>query len=346
MGDAKQHHYIPICYSKNFSDDRGFLSLVDLWGDKKSFSSKPKNVLKERYLYSQPLYSENRFDDSVERFFSNEVESSWTPIISRMRRKIDINQEDWAGFVRFISSMHIRVPSKRYAVIELLRESVFREVSQYDLDMPDVPEEIFRRYRELVGGSAKDNPSIKDLIDVGMVRISIDPHRYISSMSRLVSSIILFSKGFSFGVPRVVHNETDVPFVSSDNPVCFYSGQSLKHVESPYRVRYNRSFSFIFPISSKMILVNGCLAKGRNIHTSVDRVDFVRDVNRVVFKFANRFVFSGNRDALAGAAEFSDVCPRPVYSRSIVLPGRVDFIYYRFGRPKKIYDGWEYDIKR
>lgn len=263
-----------------------------------------------------------------------------------MRRKIEINQEDWAGFVRFISSMHIRVPSKRYAVIELLRESVFREMSQYDLDMPDMPEEIFRQYRGLAGESAKDKPSIKDLIDVGMVRVSIDPHRYISSMSRLVSSIILFSKGFSFGVPRVLHNETDVPFVSSDNPVCFYSGQSLKHVESPYRVRDSRSFSFIFPISSKMILVNGCLAKGRNIHTSVDRVDFVRDVNRVVFKFANRFVFSGNRDALAGAAQLSDVCPRPVYSRSTVLPGRVDFIYYRFGHPKKIYDGWEYDIKR
>ena len=120
--------------------------------------------------------------------------------------------------MKFICSMLVRVPITFDAVVELLRESVVRNFPD---DNGPIPDALVKLHQKNIGNKNYDKVELKDLVASNTLAINIDPHCCISSLGYISASIPIFQSGFSFGSPRILHNHTDLPFLSSDNPVCF-----------------------------------------------------------------------------------------------------------------------------
>ena len=294
-------------------------------------------------MYAQPVYAEARFTNAIEYFFSRTVESNWTPIFEKLGRKETIDQSDWENIVQFVCSMLVRVPLTFDAVVELLQESVQRSIAA-EADSP--PDALVELYRKKMGEAGAKRVGLKELIDAEMLLVDIDPHRCVTSMAQILGNIAIFQPGVSFGVPKILHNCTALPFLSSDNPVCFYGGPRDVKDMIPYTVRSNSNFSFVFPLSSRMALVNSVFVSKREMHVEVCDRQLIADINKIVAKFSHRYVFGENDELLAVGRKLKHVCPRPDFEASRVGDGVVERIAYRFDKPKRVRNSWTYDIER
>ncbi len=316
----------------------------DLWDNCRIFPRPPIDAFVAKYLYSQPVHAEERFDNAIEDYFSKTVETSWTPIFEKISQKGTIDQSDWFNIVQFTSSMITRVPLSLNATIELLRESVVRNTPD---NLPPPPKVLEDAYRKVMGVSDDTNPiNLQDMIEAKTVLLQIDPHCAITSMPKLIQSIEIFKPGFSFGVPQFLHNCTDKPFLSSDNPVCYFGGSRKAGHIKPYRIRNKKHFSFVFPLSSKLVMVNSSFLNKRGMHVDISDRGLISEVNRLTAMFSYRYIFGENSKMLTVGKKYNNLCPRPVYERSIVGDGEVFKIDYSFGKPKKLKNSWKYDFKR
>jgi hypothetical protein len=343
FSEPKQHHYIPKCYSKNFANADGLLMISDLWREGAKFASRPEKAFRANYMYSQPVYAENRFDNSIEHFFSKGVETNWTPIVENLVERMPIDLIDWDYIVQFICSMFVRVPLTFDAIVELLQENIGRNIPN---DIPTLPEEMVAFYKAQTGFKDADKVGLKDLIASEIVAINVDPHRAIASLGMIVANIPTFQPGIKFGVPKILHNKTNLSFLSSDNPVCFYGNQREAKNITPYQVQKGKPFSFVFPLSSSLALVNSSFLRNPNTHIDIDDRSVVADINRTIAKFSYRYVFGNTNGLLAVGQKYQNVCPRPDFNKSIIGNGFVEKIAYKFGRPKRIENSWTYDIAR
>ncbi|MBD1545315.1 DUF4238 domain-containing protein [Roseibium aggregatum] len=270
--DPKKHHYIPVCYSKNFTDKGGYIHLVDTWNQNHYFPQKPEKALAINYLYRQPDHAEQRFDTALEKGFSNYVESAWTPAFERLKRKEPVSAYDWVNIVKFICSLHTRTPIVLDAILFLLRESV---IGQYEetigLASDDPNLKIFcDMYRERNSNKSVGPIHFSNLVRSGIIDLNIDPHRRLSSMPLLVNNIDIFQENFAFGGPFLIHNITDLPFISSDNPVCYFNRNRTIKESVPYSSKQAKNFIFIFPISSNIAIVNNNFIKTKERHVTID----------------------------------------------------------------------------
>lgn len=341
--EPKKHHYIPKCYSKNFVNDDGYVKISDLWENGKVFLRKPDSAFTAKYMYSQPVHAEGRFDNSIEHFLSRDVETHWTPIVERLSERQRIDQEDWANIVQFICSMLVRVPITFDAVVELLRKSVVTSIPE---DMPSPPNELVEIHRKKTAQDISKPVDLKELIGSNTVVVYIDPHRCITSMAHIVGNIAIFQPGFSFGVPQILHNSTDTPFLTSDNPVCFYGGNRNTKDLVPYRIRNKKPFSFVFPISSAIALVNSTFIKKNGMHVDLNDKKVITEINRTIAAFSYRYVFGKDEKIIAVDRKFHNICPRPVYEKSLLSDGIVGRMEFKFGKPKRTANSWKYDIER
>lgn len=341
--EPKQHHYIPKCYSKNFVNDDGYVKISDLWENGRIFPRKPDRAFTAKYMYSQPVYAEDRFDNSIEHLLSRDVETHWTPIIERLLERQRIDQADWGNIVQFICSMLIRVPITFDAIIELLRKSVVENIPD---DIPSPPDIMVEAYQKNVGRKITEPVDLRELIGSGTIDVNIDPHRCIASMAHIARNIVIFQDSFSFGVPQILHNCTDMPFLTSDNPVCFYGGPRNTKNLVPYRIRNGKLFSFVFPISSKMALVNSTYIKKNGMHVDLNDKKVIAEINRTVAAFSYRYLFGKEEKFLVVGRKFQNICPRPVYEKSLIGDGIVGGIAFKFGKPRRTANSWEYDIER
>lgn len=341
--EPKQQHYVPKCYSKNFVNDDGYVKISDLWEKRKIFAKKPDGAFTAKYMYSQPVYAEERFDNSIEHFLSRNVETHWTQIIERLSERQRIDQEDWGNIVQFIVSMLVRVPITFDAVVELLHKSVIENIPD---DMPSPPKKLVEFHRKKTAQKISKPVDLKELLGSDTVVVNIDPHRCIASMAHIARNITIFQPNFSFGVPQILHNCTDMSFLSSDNPVCFYSGHRNTKNLVPYRILYRKPFSFVFPISSKMALVNSTFIKKNGMHVDLNDKKVIAEINRTIAAFSYRYVFGKEEKLLTVGRKFRNICPRPVYGKSLIGDGIVGSIAFKFGKIKHTANSWTYDIER
>ena len=118
--------------------------------------------------------------------------------------------KDLIGLIGF---QRVRVPAFRDAIehsLELYARDRLRELKRRG-EVPPAP------------------PEFPDLFD--QVEVTIDPHQSIHGMTKLLRGIGPVLDTFGY---QVVHNETDVDFITSDNPVSYYTIREEQIV--PYAV--------------------------------------------------------------------------------------------------------------
>lgn len=329
---------MPESYSKAFSNPDGYIWLFDKW-EQASRPLTPKNALVVGQLYRQPVHMENRFDSSLEDFFAKTADNEWPFLREAIKRREILNQGPWGALVEFICGQLVRVPLSMNSVIELLQDEVFTASNA----VGSLPDSLLKLHNEITGAHASE---MRDLVESGVVSLKIDPHRSISSMPFLVRNVPIFQEGFSFGIPKFLHNETNLDFISSDNPVVFHAGRHGIAPVRPYGAPSDQRFAFYFPISPRLMLVNSSFNSKRSMHCLVKDSSKVSELNRTIARFAYRFVFSNSKELSEGYGKrFSNICPRPDHKTSQIFDGHVYRIGYKFGPPVKLVNSWDYDFQ-
>jgi len=272
----KRHHYVPITYLKNFSDQHERVYAYRKAKPDIPLHVKPEEIAFERYYYSQPTPDGGRDNDSLENFFSR-IEGRWPIVVDALRRR-DNPDGVLAAILEFMSLMRVRVPAARDMVELSLAQTVKTTMRQMDAlgEFPPKP------------------PGHDDILD--RVVVGIDPHQSIHAIPDLIDR---FERVVSFLGFQIVHNETDVDFITTDNPVIYFDPSMPEQKVQPYP---NRAafLELLFPIDARIVVRGLLQLKSDNAargirHFNLGTASEVRRINRMLARFGYRFIFANSR---------------------------------------------------
>lgn len=185
---------------------------------------------------------------------------------------------------------------------------------------------------------------MQDLIDANVVQVCIDPHTALLSMSYIIQSMSPVMDRVNAGV--FLHNKTDLDFISSDNPVCYFRAGS--HIDDvvPYAVDLLDEFELIFPLTSRIALCIDSRKREIETHRNTYSRKTVARINGVIALFAERYIFGCREDSKDLAISYSTRCPVPDFEKSIVGNGLVQRVGYKIGQPSALSNTWEYPFRR
>jgi hypothetical protein len=304
QNDKKRHHYIPITYLDKFADDAGKATAYRKDEVLKPLHLRPSEIAFERYYYSQPLPEGGRDNNTLENFFST-IESTWPPLVDRLRSGSAIGS-DLDALETFMSLMRVRVPATR-DMIEMLRGEQVKAAARL-LDQ---------------AGMLPPKPNgQEDILD--QISVSIDPHQSLHAMPTLIRG---FGQVLDSLELEVVHNETDVSFLTSDNPVVYFDPTVREERVLPYHVRPSLgSIELLFPIAPDTVLRGRTGPHGLRHVTLTDRQRAKR-INRFVARFGYRFIFS--RDHAHKALIIRHAGTSPI-AQTTVVPSPTGGSYFEF----------------
>lgn len=168
-------------------------------------------------------------------------------------------------------------------------------------------------------GKLPEPPSgFENILD--FVDVSIDPHQSLHAMAPLLENFneLLNRLGF-----QVIRNNSNIPFITSDNPVIWFDPKYAEKEIVPHTIEPNGSAILIFPIAIDLLLVG----------TTANRADFEKYglleaitppqsliimYNRLIAKFAYREVFSSRNDTGDLVSKFSNLSPT---LKKVSIPG-------------------------
>jgi Protein of unknown function (DUF4238) len=285
--EKKRHHFVPITYLNKFSDGVGKIVAYRKDNAQDPLHLIPDAIAFEKYYYSQPLPEGGRDNNTLEDHFST-IETKWSHLVDQLRAGASLTQAELEDLYTFLGLMRVRVPALRDAIEVSLAEQVKAETGLLDR----------------LGRLPPKPPGHEDILD--HLSVSIDPHMSLHAMSHVAKGfgIVLSRLGF-----EVIHNKTDVTFITSDNPVVYFDPTIPEERVQPYQVRppYG-SIELLFPIDPETML------RGRTGVSGLRHIDLVerqatKRINRFIARFGYRFVFSRDRDHDALVAKYADISP-------------------------------------
>jgi hypothetical protein len=270
--EKKRHHYIPITYLEKFADGAGKVFAYHKDEVQKAIHLQPSAIAFERYYYSQPLPEGGRDNNTLEDFFST-FESTWTPLVERLRSGSNTNS-DFEALCTFMGLMRVRVPAARDMVEVFLAEQVKATARLLDRQGKLPPKPV----------------GCEDILD--RVNVSIDPHQSLHAMPALAKGFGIVLDQLEF---EVIHNRSDVSFLTSDNPVIYFDPMVPDAKILPYRVRPPQGkIELLFPIDADTV-VRGRTGPAGLHHVALSDHQFAKRINSFVARFGYRFVFSHDK---------------------------------------------------
>ena len=292
MNIKKRHHYVPIAYLNSFRDDEGKVFVYRKDDPKKPFHQKPDKTGFHKYYYSQLLPEGGMNHDALENFFS-EIETTWPPIVERLQRREKVDNDMMDEICQFMCLQYARVPANRDFAERIHAETIKSMMRQLDAmgKLPPLPK-----------GS-------KDILD--HYEVSIDPHQSILAIPNMLGAVgeILDEIGLD-----VIHNETEIPFLTSDNPVIWFDPRIPEEAMQPYGLQPGGPIMLFFPISPNLMIVGGSFLLEKFAHNGIEHVEcrnreFVNKCNRCICRFAYQTVFAREKGQEAMIEEHADVSP-------------------------------------
>jgi hypothetical protein len=313
QNEKKRHHYIPITYLGKFTDGAGKVLAYRKDEAQEPLYLQPSAIAFERYYYSQPLPDGGRDNNTLEDYFST-IEGTWTPLVDRLRAGTGTTADLEAIFT-FMGLMRVRVPAARDMVEVLLAEQV----------------KALARHLDQQGMLSPKPAGHEDILD--HLNVAIDPHQSLHAMPSLALGFGFVLDHLSF---QVLHNATDISFLTSDNPVVYFDPTVPEASVLPYRVQPPTGpIELVFPIDPETVLRGLTGPPGLHHITITDRQS-VKRINRFVARFGYRFVFSRDRAHEALIAKHAGTSPVMEVSGLSGPTGGAPACGYVFGvRPNK-----------
>lgn len=207
MGD----HYVPQYYLRGFAEDDR------LWAydreECRKFETQPKSIANETGMYGEDL----------EAILANEVEHPAKPAIEKVRARQRLDADDREALARYIAMLWKRVPRGRERVAE---------------GMPEVAEDLRRRYTAAFATVAAENPSLADRaalrtkeLHAALDKCLVDPSpvwrdvlRKEHTSTNLVEALLRMNWRFLCS--------DRLQFLTCDNPVFFFESEGIGKPES------------------------------------------------------------------------------------------------------------------
>jgi hypothetical protein len=113
----------------------------------------------------------------------------------------------------------------------------------------------------------------------------------------------------------VLRNATDIPFLTSDNPVVWFDPSVPESEMRPYHVRRDGPILFLFPVAPDLCIYGDNVMRKQFAHSGLAYADArepesITAINRQICRFAYKAVFAqtgGQRDLVREYAELSPV---------------------------------------
>ncbi|SFC74520.1 DUF4238 domain-containing protein [Collimonas sp. OK412] len=311
----KNHHYIPQVYLRSFVDAQGMVQVYRKDDPDKEIRLAPKNVAFHKFYYSQPTPEGGVDDERLENLFS-EVESRWPDVLSVLKGRVDANSviEPLMGFVGL---QRVRVPAARDVAEATLAAHVRAAGRSMDAQglFPAKPVPLL------------NVPNLWDEL-----KISIDPHRSIHAMPGMLIAVGELTKRMGFAV---IHNGSGLPFLTSDNPVCWYDVSVKPEQREPYVSPSDGPIEFIFPLTPSMLLygataLSADYARNGLTHMDLTDADVVRQFNETICRFGYQAIFAQAKGQQELIRQHCDVSPVPVIQeillkKGVTIVGRMKF---------------------
>ena len=278
--EPKRHHFVPVTYLKQFTDEDGFLHVYRKGDLSAPFLSKPERTGFANHYYSQPLPNGTTDNSALERVLGT-IETEWPNCYQRIVRQTSISHREFVDLITFMLVQRVHVPACRDTVEHLLATHVKTSLRELALGnhLPPLPREY---------------PSLLDNIEV-----SIDPHQSLYAMTGIGQgfSRIIDQIGFEF-----VHNKTEIPFISSDNPVSAWNPTVPEKLLRPYHVDGPKPImELFFPVSSRILLRGHTTLKRRFSLRGPGDVEtrnkgLVTRANRITARFGYQQIFASGSE--------------------------------------------------
>ncbi len=289
----KRHHFVPVTYLDGFTKGgRLQVYMCDRPGPPLSLA--PENIAYRNYYYSQPIPDGGRDNDRIENLFDNEVETHW-PEAKAAAREDRLTPELWARLYLMLASLRARVPATREMIETALAAQV--RVAHDKLE---------------AAGRLPPKPQILQGDFWDKVHLSIDPHQSMHAMPQILESVNWVQQAVGF---EILHNRTDRPFITSDNPVAWYDPTVPAAQRRPYKLdRTTMRTELIFPIDAWTLLRGTNVLKRRQaggppLSRDVTDEAVVRRLNRVTAQYAYRLAFGQDSSSERLIRHFAETSP-------------------------------------
>ena len=272
--NKKRHHYIPKSYLKFFCDEAGQVRVYRKDDPCKVIQLSPDNTGFHKYYYSQPRPDGGKDHNALEDCFS-QIEDKWPGIVDQLHRRENINNS-LVDIFQFMALQRARVPASRDAIEKIYAERVMATARRLDKAGKLPPKPV----------------GFENLLD--HVEVSIDPHQSIHAMMTVI-------KGFGQVFDRIgfcaLHNKTEVPFLTSDNPVIWFDPSVKDSDLQPYVLRPDGPIVLLFPVSPSLVIYGDSPMRDQFASEGLGVADLsdtglVEAINRQVCRFGYQTIYA------------------------------------------------------
>lgn len=312
---------MPVSYLKAFGDEKGFLWVYRKDNPKKKIHQSPDNFGFHKYYYSIPRPNNERDNNCLENLFSK-LEDKWPILVDRLCQKDEIKGPENLGLLLdFIALQRARVPATRDAM-ETARGGQVKAVL---------------RSMDAAGRLPPRPKGYEHILNLDQIDVAIDPYQSLLYLESIIEGVyrLLNKVGLS-----IFHNKTEIPFLTSDNPVVWFDPLVSESDMKPYSWRPEGSVLLLFPLTPNCIIygersLREQFESSGVVHVDLTNPDFVTKMNRQICRFAYEAIFAQKRGQESLIEEFSDVSP--VLKTTRVPAKRGEFIVtsYVFGARKQ-----------
>lgn len=271
----RKHHFISVTYMNGFTNERGRVHVYRGEAPETPHLMQPSAIGYENYYYSQPLPEGGREDHRFEDLWGC-IETVWPETVRALQAR-RLSSAISFNVLGMQAIMRARVPATRDR-LALMFEAKLRAEFKILEELGTLPCE-YERYAGQF-----------DTVPVG-----INPQETLLAMESELKTFgnLCFRLGF-----EVLHNATNTPFLTSDNPVCSYNPKQTLSTRRPYD--HSGEVELIFPITAHM-LIRGTSKRGPvntiSRHLTITDKRLIRRLNRTIAQFSYRMTIAQDQSS-------------------------------------------------
>jgi|GEM_PF-1227151 len=212
----KRHHTVPKCYLENFTDDEGFVWILDTKDN--IFCIKPANILLENHFYSITL--KNGEKSLIVEDMLADIEGAYISVfLNKIKKELPLIDEDRATIAVFIAALFLRTKPHREGLrgmFKNLQNTITDWQKQFAL-MSDESKKAMEAIH-----SSEDGETIS-VEDVDEYVENLNDHHSINTIDQLphIAQII-------FNMKWTIWKDPNGNFVTSDDPVVILRPEAIK----------------------------------------------------------------------------------------------------------------------
>lgn len=315
--NKKRHHYIPKSYLKSFCDSTGNVLVYRKDDPCKAIQLSSDNTGFHKYYYSQPRPDGGKDHNALEDCFSV-TEDKWPGIVDQLHRRENVN-DSLEEIVQFMALQRARVPASRDVTEKIHAEGIKAAARQLDAE-----------------GKLSPKPEgFDDILD--QVEVSINPHQSIHAMVPMMQGIGQVFDQIGF---YATHNKTDVPFLTSDNPVIWFDPSVQDADLRPYVLQPDGPVVLLFPVSPSLIIYGDSSGRDRFASEGLGIADLsdtglVEMINRQVCRFGCQAIFAQKAGQERLIQEHAELSPTIRFDRIGAGEGEAVVFEMIFGKRER-----------